>query len=187
MNYIIFDDEKWQDFLPLTYLRSTCDLRVGILKLRQRLNAFLNSDSNRIVISDHLKELYRERHPDWQINHLEAGEMCFINSRLKITSELVEQIDTLAPESCITQGSQILACKVVAQAGDVSSDDLSDLFSGLKNIEMEGDLLWKSLWELIAENGKLIEQDFQDFFYDKDNHYETELGITVLNPSSRMV
>lgn len=28
----------------------------------------------------------------------------------------------------------------------------------------------------------MIEEDFQEYFYDKNNFFETELGVTILNP-----
>ncbi|HTA61459.1 MAG TPA: putative sugar nucleotidyl transferase, partial [Bacteroidia bacterium] len=30
MNYILFDDAKWSDLLPLTFTRPACEIRIGI-------------------------------------------------------------------------------------------------------------------------------------------------------------
>ena len=37
MEFVVFDDSCWENFFPVTLTRSTGDLRVGILKLRQRI------------------------------------------------------------------------------------------------------------------------------------------------------
>ena len=83
MNYVIFDDHKRSGFFPLTLTRSTGDLRVGILKLRQRLIAYLDIKKVNIVVSDSLQKIYNERHKEWNVNDLEANDTIFVNSRLK--------------------------------------------------------------------------------------------------------
>ncbi len=47
MNFVIFDDEKRSNFFPITLTRSTGDIRVGILKLRQRISSYFDlSETN---------------------------------------------------------------------------------------------------------------------------------------------
>lgn len=42
--------------------------------------------------------------------------------------------------------------------------------------------LYISLSDLIHDNSRMLEFDFQTYFYDKDNSFETEPGVTVLHP-----
>jgi len=182
MNYVIFDDLARENFFPVTLTRSTGDLRIGILKLRQRINAYLEQENSNIIISRDLETVYKERHPDWSINTFKKGETTLVNSRIKISDELISKIKSLKENTCLTDGNSILAAKISTEAKDISSEELEITFSGLEKISLKGDLLWKNIWQLITANRDYIEKDFQDFFYDKDNHYDTELGITVLNP-----
>ena len=47
MNFVIFDDEKRSNFFPITLTRSTGNIRVGILKLRQRISSYFDlSETN---------------------------------------------------------------------------------------------------------------------------------------------
>ena len=182
MKYVVFDDNKWENFFPLTCTRSTGDLRVGILKLRQRICAYLELEKADIIVPVSLQKVYKERHPDWQINTLFADETIFINSRVKINNALVQAIKQLNAGSCLIYKQDVLAARFTPLAGDISSDQMNELFNELSKMEWKEPVTWNYIWELISENSKYIEHDFQNFFYDKDNYFETETGITVLNP-----
>ncbi len=182
MNYVIFDDYKWKNFFPITLTRSTADLRVGILKLRQRLNEYFKINKQRIIISDHLEDIYSERFPDWQINKLNNGKTIFLNSRLKVDKDIAKKINELPENTCLTSNDDILAVKMNSKESVVSIDGILSMFENLERIDINKNYCWQYIWELIDCNSEYIEQDFQDFFYDKDNYFETELGITVLNP-----
>lgn len=36
MNYVLYDDAGWSDLLPLTYTRPACEMRVGILTIKEK-------------------------------------------------------------------------------------------------------------------------------------------------------
>ncbi|RLC51755.1 MAG: hypothetical protein DRI23_04360, partial [Candidatus Cloacimonadota bacterium] len=84
--------------------------------------------------------------------------------------------------SCLIYKQDVLAARFTPLAGDISSDQMNELFNELSKMEWKEPVTWNYIWELISENSKYIEHDFQNFFYDKDNYFETETGITVLNP-----
>lgn len=182
MKHIIFDDDKWNNFFPLTLTRSTGDLRVGILKLRQRISAYLDLDETKVIISTFLEDIYKEQHKEWQINRITDEETIFINSRLMINRKFVKKIQGLPSNSCLGDDDNIFAARLNPQKGNISSEDISKLFKNLKKIEIKGKYIWNYLWELIGNNAEYISQDFKDFFYDKDNYFETEMGTTILNP-----
>jgi UDP-N-acetylglucosamine diphosphorylase/glucosamine-1-phosphate N-acetyltransferase len=182
MNYVIFDDDKWENFFPLTLTRSTGDLRVGILKLRQRICAYLNIDKADVIVDSHLEKVYQERHADWKINQLLNEDTTFVNSRIKIDENLVTEINDLAEDSCLVFKDTVLAFRTKPKAGNVSSTELQKIYDQLKMIERKEESTWNYSWDLIAANSTYIEKDFQDFFYNKDNYFETEQGTTILNP-----
>ncbi len=182
MQYIIFDDEKYKNFYPLTLTRSTGDLRVGILKLRQRIKAYFVFEENNFVISEKLEKVYRERHPDWKINSISAGETLFINSRLKVDAKIVKKIEELPINTCFMNNNDTIAAKLKINERKISTENISGIFGSLKNIQLKSGLLWNRTWALISENSDYIAKDFKNFFYEKDNFFETEMGVTILNP-----
>lgn len=177
---IVFDDNKANCFYPLTLNRSVGDLRCGILKLRQRLQQLLGADETSIWIDPRLKALYVERHPDWKINQPSENEDLWVNSRLKVKNETIEAVRNLPVQYCLHRGDELIAWR-----GKFSSplppavDDLKALGFKLIACELE---TYTSLSDLIHDNGRLLRYDFEHFFYDQDNYFETEPGVTALNP-----
>lgn len=182
MKYILFDDSSWSNFFPITLTRSTGDLRVGILKLRQRISAHFGLQETNIIISSFLEKIYRERHKKWQVNKLTAEDTIFINSRLKVDENITKKIKKLSPNSCLFHENTILAARLIPKAGKMLAENIYDLFKKLKKIEVEKKYTWEYLWEFIKENAEYIKRDFMDFFYEKDNLFGTEPGVTVINP-----
>ncbi len=74
---IIFDDNKISNFYPLTLNRSTSDLRCGILKLRQRINAYFQNKNQSLITLIPLENLYKIKHPSWQINRVANVDTLF--------------------------------------------------------------------------------------------------------------
>ncbi len=182
MKYVIFDDNKWENFFPITLTRSTGDLRVGILKFRQRISAYLQEEITDIIVHPLLKNIYKERHPDWTINSLTASETIFVNSRLKINDVLVEAIANLDENCCLKQKNVVLAARFIPPPGAVSSENLPQIFKTLDKVNWQKEATWNFIWELISENSQFISNDFNNFFYEKDNYFEAEQGVTILNP-----
>lgn len=177
---IIFDDNKTSAFYPLALNRGVGDLRCGILKLRQRLQQFLGDDQYRVWIEPHLKPLYQERHPDWQINQPSAAGTLFVNSRLKVSLESIQALEQLAVQECLANGDDLIAFRA------------EEVFSSLPSLEtLKGKgfavtsrnlPVYHHLGDVIHDNGRLLRFDFEQFFYEKDNYLETEPGVTALNP-----
>ena len=179
MRIVFFDDKLNKNFYPLTLTRSTGDLRVGILKLRQRLAAFLETEAHDLIIDENLVDLYRERHPEWKINNIEQIDTIFVNSRLQIDESLADQILAIAKDEVLTADNQIIAARFAPEKIDLNNfwKQMSDCKA--KIIEAK---FWQHSWDFIEANAAYIQKDFEDFFYDKDNFFETEMGVTVLDP-----
>jgi len=182
MKIILFDDVNYRHFYPITYTRSTSDLRVGILKLRQRLNLYLDNTDNYIVIADYLEDIYRERHPDWYINQLPEDEILLVNTRTKINEELTKRILNLPLDHYLTSDGSLVAARLEVDEQALAADQVESLLIGMREEKLDEDVLWNWLWNLISENGKYINKDFEMVFNDKDNSFETEMGVTILNP-----
>ena len=56
-NIILFDDESWDNLLPLTFTRPVCELRVGILTIREKWEKGLEGKSSYIT-QEYLSERY---------------------------------------------------------------------------------------------------------------------------------
>ncbi len=183
MDLIVFDDHKWGNFFPITLTRPTTEIRVGILKLRQRISAYFDTEINMYIINELLKDVYSERHPNWQINKIQKKEeYLLINSRLLPEEKSVKQIKELKTGECLIQNDSVVAARLILPAGEIDLPALLELCSKLKVINAKDIRLLEFLWEAIKYNSEFITRDFKDYFYEKDNYFETEMGVTVLNP-----
>ena len=180
MNLIIFDDNKRENFFPLTLTRSTADLRVGILKLRQRITAYFSVEDPALVISSDFEYLYKERHPNKKVNEVSTGENLFVNSRIKIDEKFVKECNEMEPGSCFTINGAVVAAKIHCEETEKKTSETLG-FSKLTNVEKSYET-WNYLWDFTDKNAEMIQQDFEDFFYEKDNYFETEPGVHILNP-----
>ena len=44
MNYVLFDDSAWSDLLPLTFIRPACEIRIGILTIKEKWEFLFKKD-----------------------------------------------------------------------------------------------------------------------------------------------
>jgi UDP-N-acetylglucosamine diphosphorylase / glucose-1-phosphate thymidylyltransferase / UDP-N-acetylgalactosamine diphosphorylase / glucosamine-1-phosphate N-acetyltransferase / galactosamine-1-phosphate N-acetyltransferase len=176
MLLVVFDDKHHKSFYPIAQTRSVGDLRCGILKLRQRLEYIFADGDTGILIDDSLVDLYRDRHPDWIVNDLPAGEKLYLNSRLIISDEAVNAVKALGINQALINGEDIIALRSDKSLtwGFQLPVDIQQIHSALP--------LYAHIAQLIHDNGRLISWDFEHIFYDADNFFETEPGVSVLHP-----
>jgi len=181
---IIFDD-KPQAFYPLTLTRSTSDLRCGILKLRQRLQALIDDNDTHLWIEDRLEPLYMERHPDWSINQPASGGELLVNSRLIPKPENIALVKALKLDEAISSDGSLVA---IRQASPTPNPIKAWVEHGWSvsdaRVADRHGMLFRHAADLVHASPDLIRQDFENFFYDKDNFFETEPGVTLLDPYS---
>jgi len=176
MHIVIFDDQKTQNFYPITHTRPTGDLRCGILKLRQRLQHAFDAEDNILIIDPRLESLYRYRHPKWQINQLPEGEKLYLNSRIKYCETTLKEISALPIESMMKNEDGIVALRTAMMLSYGTEAP-----EGLKNIPTQISL-YRHCADLVHDNARLLKLDFENIFYEADNFFETEPGVTVLHP-----
>ena len=175
---IVFDDSSVSSFYPLALTRSVGDLRCGILKLRQRLQALFGGEEDSLWIEDRLADLYRERHPEWQVNRgPEGGELC-VNSRLMVTDEAIRLVQGLKPGQALVNSDILLAFRPTQNLPGIPTTPAE---AGCEAVPCDLDC-YINLSDLIHDNDRLLRYDFDRFFGDKDNYFETEPGVTALNP-----
>jgi UDP-N-acetylglucosamine diphosphorylase/glucosamine-1-phosphate N-acetyltransferase len=75
MNYVLFDDSGWSDLLPLTFTRPTCEIRIGILTIKEKWEFLFKKDFS-YKTQDYLSVKFpfkiKEKYPTLFIN----GRVC---------------------------------------------------------------------------------------------------------------
>src|SRR4051812_1622057 len=95
MNYILFDDETRLSLLPFTFTRPVSDIRMGILKISEKWEKYLDAE-----ISYYTEEFLKEKFP----LKTEADNVV-INGSVLPDAALLNEIQALKPGERIVGSS----------------------------------------------------------------------------------
>ncbi len=121
-NIILFDDDSWNTLLPLTYTKPVAELRVGILKIREKWEHALNGKSS-IVTQDYLSEKFPA--------HVEKDNI-IINGSLLPNDRLVKLILELENNNAIIFNDLLIAARINdVQFASLEDESALDELSGI--------------------------------------------------------
>lgn len=144
-NYILFDDSSWNQLLPLTFTRPVCEVRIGILTIREKWEKHLNASFS-FLTQDYLSEKYPLK--------TEPGSI-YLNGSVLPTAPLVQAIAKLKDGECLQQEGIILAFK--------SSQSINQLpdFSGYAKVDFSETIFKIDFpWQIFERNGEALTSDF---------------------------
>ncbi|MFC2112776.1 GlmU family protein [Bacteroidota bacterium] len=147
MNYILFDqDHTRENLLPFTFTRPVCEIRIGILTIREKWEKRMNCLS-----SWKTQSYLSEKYP------VQTGEdNILINGSILPDNELVLEIKSLLLGQALYSGEMLLAVRLDREGTDSFYPD-----SRYEKIEYGNDMLRIEFpWDIFTLNGAAIESDF---------------------------
>jgi len=149
MNYILFDNESWQNFLPLTFTRPISEIRLGILKISEKWTKFLDQEISYLT-QDYLSKKYPTKRD---------SENILINACVLPNKALVDAISSLS------QG-QAIVCNGILIAIALDAEGLSGFDASLPEIAekltFEGELQRiEKTYDIFQLNDKALRDDFE--------------------------
>jgi len=153
MNFILFDGPNRNNLLPFTYTRPVCDIRVGILTLREKWEKFLGLTTS-TVTEDYLAE-------KWPMVELEQN--IFICGSIIPCEKLVDTIKSLKIGEAIYDEDGNLISFCVEEGFEGETEDLKKITyqSPYKKIT--------NTWDIFSLNGQAIEDDFDLLTADEES------------------
>jgi len=149
MNYILFDDHNRNNLLPLTFMRPSADIRIGILTIREKWNHLLKTETSSLT-ETYLSTKFPIKKEDQNI---------LINGTVCPTEKLVKEIKTLKPNQALVTEDSIIALHILAEDLDEAGE--MDI-SGIDEVETRSEFLKISEpFEIFSKNGKALEDDFK--------------------------
>jgi UDP-N-acetylglucosamine diphosphorylase/glucosamine-1-phosphate N-acetyltransferase len=158
MNLILFDDHRHENLKPLTWTRPVCELRCGILTLREKWEKRLKTNAS-FLTATYLSSKYACKSADLNL---------LINGGAMPTESLIKQINELKP------GQILLESNSTVVAASISGELLNELkkeFQPEKMIYMAGKLeqvfvqqnvdFLTSCPDIFAKNEQELEKDFE--------------------------
>lgn len=172
-NIILFDDDNWEGLLPLTFTKPICELRVGILTIREKWEKHLNAKGS-FITQDFLSEKY-------PINI--EKENLIINSTVLPTDKLLKLIKQLGNNEAILEGDELLAARLTKEQFDNLIDDNG--ITELEGIDVSNDIdvIRRVVrpYHLFEYNDAEISSDFELLTKGKKSLPISETN-TVINP-----
>lgn len=143
MNYILFDHER-ERLLPLTFTRPVCEVRIGILTIREKWERMLATGT-----STKTEEYLSVKFP----LELEADNT-FINGGVCPNAELLAVIAKLESGQRLVSNGFPIAARLGGWE-EFGSGEVSE-------VQFEGEILSvQDPWDIFSNNGDALKQDFE--------------------------
>jgi UDP-N-acetylglucosamine diphosphorylase/glucosamine-1-phosphate N-acetyltransferase len=145
MNYVLFDEARRDNLLPLTFMRPVADIRFGILTIREKWEYYLNAKTSTLT------ETYLSR----KFPLIKEKENIIINGAICPNRELIREIGQLNPGEVLVKGETVVAMHV-------GESDFEKPTGQSKEIEIStGYLDINNTWDIYSRNAQAIKEDFE--------------------------
>lgn len=145
MNYILFDDETRESLKPLTYIRPVCDIRVGILTIREKWEKYLGEKTSTIT-EDYLSVKYPTE---------ESEAMMLINGSICPTESLVKQVKTLKTGQTLMSEENVIIAMYKTKEEFLAEEDNSETIESKEEF-----IRIVNPWDIFVMNDRAIREDF---------------------------
>jgi UDP-N-acetylglucosamine diphosphorylase/glucosamine-1-phosphate N-acetyltransferase len=172
MNVVLFDDRNREHLLPLAFTRPVCEIRTGILTIREKWERSLESP-----VSFYTQAYLREKYP------LTLGASnIFINGSILPDDSLLQAVLALKEGAYLLQNDCLLAARLSEQQARVF--DENRIIQEMAAVPYTGEIkAVRQLHDIFSLNGEAIKQDFRLLTAGRTSEPVPE-GTRVLNPSA---
>lgn len=166
MNYILFDDYSRYNLLPFTFTRPVCEIRIGILTIREKWEKTLNAKTS------YQTETYLSaRYPK-----VSEKDNIYINGKICPTKELLTAISKLENNQALKSGNDLIAYRT-----DVTETGHSETFLA-KAMEVPANYISVNHpWDIFTKNGEAIKQDFDLIVHGRASRILSDTNTVIGN------
>lgn len=157
MNYILFDDKTWDNLLPLTFTRPVCEVRTGILTIKEKWEKSLNVKMS-YLSKDYLKVKYK-LHVD--------NDNILINGSLIPNDNILKQLKDLKPNEVLIKENKTLAIRLDKKGVASFNDQITEKYIQKKYTEKLVEINWP--WDIFKFNEEHLKLDFSLITKDRDS------------------
>ncbi len=146
MNYILFDDSRRNNLLPLTFMRPEADIRVGILTIRQKWEHYLQATTSSLT------EPYLSK----KFPIITEENNILISGSVIPNPDLVKAILALEPGQVLKKNESLIAYHITAE-------ELEKNVRSSNTVEIELDIQCQKInntWDIFTLNDIMLLHDF---------------------------
>jgi len=159
----IFEDEKYRNFLPLTYVRPVYDLRCGVLTIREKIQKYYNTDNIILHSRKYLEHFLIENNKEIPVNKFNTGKILFINGRLLPSFDFVDKVQTDGRDQIFISEGNVVAARLSTELIKDLLKNNTELISTFVKLDCDVTKIDANLlgypWHIIQKNGEEIEKD----------------------------
>lgn len=143
---LVFSDAQFhEDFLPLTFIRPTAEMRCGVLTFAERWQKLLGITETAYITEDYLQAKFRSP---------EQVQSLFLVPNFLPTDQVLAQIKELKPGEALVYENELLAANI--QMKDFSLNQIEKMTDITEKL-----LFFRKPWDLFTHNAKAIDFDFE--------------------------
>ncbi len=193
---VLFEDGKWVNFKPLTWMRPVCLLRTGIFALWEKVrNAFPDAEIHihtRSYLAPVLRHCLKGKGVFInELERLEGKSVLFVNGRVLLTPELAQHARSVEKGTAYTKGDDLVAAYLgeataaavlpALQKGEpLTPADLQALADAVTvKREVPEVTVLRYPWQLIDHNAELIAAEFPLATAGKESEGKLEQGAVI--------
>ena len=148
MNIILFDGIYHKNLLPLTYTRPVCELRIGILTIKEKWQEYIENPIQ-IKTQDYLAKKFG--------SPTEENSMG-INGSILPSDDLMSSLLELKNKQILTSKGKVIAINPLP----LNSANLDEELAEYKVVETKASFLQvENVWDLFKLNGEAIKADIE--------------------------
>ncbi len=155
-NFILFEDECRDDFLPFTFTRPVCELRIGILTIRDKWQRSLNARPSYLT-QRYLSEKYPAeiKNTNWLING------CVLPD-----PRLVAQVNALLPGEAIAENDRLIAACISESIDANDGIDTGKILSESKLVPLISSArMIRKLTDIFTKASEALRDDYKLMTY----------------------
>jgi UDP-N-acetylglucosamine diphosphorylase/glucosamine-1-phosphate N-acetyltransferase len=176
----IFEDERYDQFLPLTWTRPAYELTCGVRGFRHLIASHFAMVDTVLLCRDYLEPVLNEKGgAGYRVNDLHVeddDEVYLVNGRLLPPSDLREILDSSRENQLLVCGDNMVGWHGSGRAFKSHATRFGKLYQKGQVAELKRSLEYVEtqvempsyLWDLVEKNGAQIERDFEWFRKHKD-------------------
>ncbi len=159
MKLVIFEDDQFDRFLPLAWIRGVFELKCGATTQAEKLSRAVGTPVAGLLVRDYLAEVVGRRHPQVAINDLSSWrdeEVLFVNARVR-----AGDLRLPADGRAYWRGGTLAVWRTTAAdlAGITDYAALADAAGRAPRADFAGGW-FEYIWDLMLANPEEIAADF---------------------------
>ncbi|MFZ5516049.1 MAG: putative sugar nucleotidyl transferase [Candidatus Zhuqueibacterota bacterium] len=164
MNFVLYEDSKYENLVPIVFLRPVYELKCGHTLLREKIERMVGRTCDLFFMRDYLAPVFSKKFGVDKVNQIQAlkgDDALLVNGRL-LAIETSLNVD--GPEEIAFSGEQIVFARlkkatIAALAFNTPEELLNQVADLLPKRQIEATMI-NFPWNLVQNNSRAIVNDF---------------------------